>query len=144
MHVRKIGKLLTAAALALGLAACSSQPAEPESYNVLCPTGAPALATLGAQDVENTTVTYTDGTDALTAELAKKTVNTMSLSHRSIWEQRSMKKQTLTSWKLSSPGEICILSVPRTRNGNRKAERSLYLAKMRFLALYTMMCWHRM
>lgn len=72
MHVRKIGKLLTAAALALGLAACSSQPAEPVSYNVLCPTGAPALATLGAQDVENTTVTYTDGTDALTAELAKK------------------------------------------------------------------------
>ena len=51
MHVRKIGKLLTAAALALGLAACSSQPAEPVSYNVLCPTGAPALATLGAQDV---------------------------------------------------------------------------------------------
>lgn len=72
MFIRKLGKGLLAAGLALGLAACSSASQEPQSYSLLCPTGAPALATLGAENVENTTITRVEGTDPLMAELSKK------------------------------------------------------------------------
>lgn len=70
--VRKIGKLLCSFALAAGLSACSSASDDGEFYKILCPTGAPALATLGAEDVENTTIDYVDGTDILMSELAKE------------------------------------------------------------------------
>jgi len=73
MFIRKISKALLACGIALTLGACSNTTTQEDiSYEVLCPTGAPALATLGAKNVENTTITYVDGSDPLVAELSKK------------------------------------------------------------------------
>lgn len=82
MSFRRFGTGLIAAALTLTLAACSAPaatdtPAETESetaaaeeIKVLCPMGAPALATLGLED--NALVEYVEGTDLLVSELSKK------------------------------------------------------------------------
>ncbi len=70
---RKLGKAFIGMTLALGMVACSqSQTQTIESVKVLCPTGAPALAILGAVGDENVSIEYTEGTDVLTAELAKE------------------------------------------------------------------------
>ena len=76
--IKKFGKLLLSTVLACGLMACSSQQTAQteevveEPVKILCPTGAPALAILGAVENENITIEYTEGTDLLTAELAKE------------------------------------------------------------------------
>lgn len=65
-------KLIAAAAALTLIAGCSSTPAAAEKTKVLVPTGAPALgmlfATLDNPEVETE---YTEGTDLITAELAK-------------------------------------------------------------------------
>lgn len=74
MSVRKIGSFVLSAILSLSLVACSSNQAvtEPsEPVKVLAPTGAPALALLGAYGDENIEVETVEGTDVLTAELSK-------------------------------------------------------------------------
>lgn len=70
--LRKISLLVGSLALVVGLSACSSASNEVESYTILCPTGAPALAVLGAEEMKNTTIDYVDGTDILMSELAKE------------------------------------------------------------------------
>ncbi|MCF0246147.1 MAG: hypothetical protein HUJ55_04915 [Ileibacterium sp.] len=74
MAFRSAVKLAAAAALAFGLAACSSagqSTAESsEPLKVLAPAGAPALATLGLP--EDAQIEYVDGQDVLVSELAKK------------------------------------------------------------------------
>lgn len=79
MNFRKFGKAVLGAALALSMVACAQtakeevveEVVESEPVSILCPTGAPALAILGAVGDENVTIEYTEGTDLLTAELAK-------------------------------------------------------------------------
>lgn len=68
---KKLGKALLGAVLALSLFGCA-QDAKKEPVKVLCPTGAPALAILGAVGMEDVTIDYTEGADLLTAELAKE------------------------------------------------------------------------
>lgn len=74
---KKLGKALLGAVVAFGLFGCTQKASEGvevtavEPVKILCPTGAPALAVLGAVGDENITIDYTEGTDLLTAELAK-------------------------------------------------------------------------
>lgn len=70
MSLQRCLKGILAGALALGIAGCSSTASKPaEPVSVLCPTGAPALATLGLSDTNN--VEYVDGQELLLAELSK-------------------------------------------------------------------------
>lgn len=71
---KKLGKVFMAATLSLGLVACApKEEAEViEPVSILCPTGAPALATLGVYDQEDVTIDYVEGADVLTAELSKE------------------------------------------------------------------------
>ncbi|MDO4467468.1 MAG: hypothetical protein Q4C49_10775 [Bacillota bacterium] len=75
MNLKKFGRAVLSAVMALSVVACAQQPAKEETKNepvsILCPTGAPSLAVLGAVGDENVTIEYTEGTDLLTAELAK-------------------------------------------------------------------------
>ncbi|WP_348664604.1 hypothetical protein [Dubosiella newyorkensis] len=70
----RIKTVCFALACLLGMSACASAPQKEDSepYSMLCPNGAPALATLGAANVENTVISRVEGTDALLSELAKK------------------------------------------------------------------------
>ena len=70
--IKKLGKAFLAAALSLGLVACTQQPKKAEPVSILCPTGAPALAIMGAYGLEDVTIDYVEGTDVLTAELSKE------------------------------------------------------------------------
>lgn len=78
MLVRNVKKLLGAGlalVLTVSMSACSSiQDVQDstEPVKILCPTGAPALAMLGAEGLENVTIEYVEGSDVLTAELAKE------------------------------------------------------------------------
>ena len=71
MALRRTVKALLCIALFASMAACSSVPEEKTPAKVLCPTGAPALSTLGIQDPELAEVEYTEGQDLLAAELNK-------------------------------------------------------------------------
>lgn len=71
MALRRTVKALLCTALFASMAACSSVPEEKTPAKVLCPTGAPALSTLGIQDPELAEVEYTEGQDLLAAELNK-------------------------------------------------------------------------
>lgn len=74
---KKLGKVLLSLTLMSGMVACSSKQQQEEvaptveAVKVLCPTGAPSLAILGAVGDENVTIDYTEGADLLSAELAK-------------------------------------------------------------------------
>ena len=75
--LKRLSKALLAVGVALSLFGCSQSTSSTteetkEPVKVLCPTGAPALAMLGAVGDENVTIDYTEGTDLLTAELAKE------------------------------------------------------------------------
>ncbi len=75
MSLKKIVKVFLAAALSIGLAACSSGENEEvklEPVKILCPTGAPGLSLLGALNNDLVTVDFVEGTDVLTAEMAKE------------------------------------------------------------------------
>lgn len=75
MSLKKIVKVFLAAALSIGLAACSSgenEEVKPEPVKILCPTGAPGLSLLGALNNDLVTVDFVEGTDVLTAEMAKE------------------------------------------------------------------------
>lgn len=64
-------RLMAAAASLLLMAGCST--AAPEKTKILVPTGAPALGMLfGTVDNPDAELEYTEGTDLITAELAKK------------------------------------------------------------------------
>jgi NitT/TauT family transport system substrate-binding protein len=84
MSVRRGIKALLALSLSLGIAACSNTSdtssdtansaeteEQTETIKVLVPSGAPALALLGAYDQENIDVEIVEGSDVLSAELAK-------------------------------------------------------------------------
>ena len=68
--LKKCFKMILGAFMAFSMVACSSQP-EKEAVSILCPSGAPALAMLGAGLVENVTIDYAN-TDVLQAELSKE------------------------------------------------------------------------
>ena len=68
--LKKCFKMILGAFMAFSMVACSSQP-EKEAGSILCPSGAPALAMLGAGLVENVTIDYAN-TDVLQAELSKE------------------------------------------------------------------------
>lgn len=72
MSFRNVIKAAMAAALAIGIAGCSSaaDTTSNEPIKVLSPTGAPALSTLGLE-ADNITVDYVEGQDVLISELAK-------------------------------------------------------------------------
>lgn len=75
MSLKKIVKVFLAAALSIGLVACSSGENEEvnlEPVKILCPTGAPGLSLLGALNNDLVTVDFVEGTDVLTAEMAKE------------------------------------------------------------------------
>lgn len=74
MFIKKIFKALLAVTMCIGMAACSSgsDSSEQEPVKILCPTGAPSLSILGVLDNEYVTVDFVEGTDILTAEMAKK------------------------------------------------------------------------
>ena len=75
MSLKKIVKVFLVAALSIGLAACSSGENEEvklEPVKILCPTGAPGLSLLGALNNDLVTVDFVEGTDVLTAEMAKE------------------------------------------------------------------------
>ena len=69
--MKKLTKVLLSATLSLGLVACAKTE-KVEPIHVLCPTGAPALAMLGANGLEDVTIDYVEGADVLTAELSKE------------------------------------------------------------------------
>lgn len=84
MSVQRRVKWLLAGALALTLTGCSAQetdsssgtgteqePAAAETIKVLVPSGAPALGMLGAFDQDGIKIEVVEGTDVITAELAK-------------------------------------------------------------------------
>lgn len=68
MSVRNGLKGLLCLALAACLGGCASS-SQSEDISILCPTGAPALATLGLEDTNS--VEYVEGTDLLVSELSK-------------------------------------------------------------------------
>lgn len=71
---RKLGKVFMSMTLVMGLVACAQKDETVtvnEPVKVLCPTGAPSLAILGAVGDANVTIDYTEGADLLSAELAK-------------------------------------------------------------------------
>ena len=68
--LKKCFKMILGTFMAFSMVACSSQP-EKEAVSILCPSGAPALAMLGAGLVENVTIDYAN-TDVLQAELSKE------------------------------------------------------------------------
>ena len=72
MVIKRLVKALLASTLILSMAGCAKEEPKQEPVSILCPTGAPALATLGTLDNENVTIDYVSGPDALSAELAKK------------------------------------------------------------------------
>lgn len=74
MFVKKILKVLLAVTMCLGVAACSSgsDDSEQKPVKILCPSGAPGLSLLGVKDNEYVTIDFVEGTDVLTAELAKE------------------------------------------------------------------------
>lgn len=74
MSVKKIMKLFLAVLLGIGLVACASGESEEkqEPVKILCPTGAPGLSLLGVLDNDYVSVDFVEGTDVLTAEMAKE------------------------------------------------------------------------
>ena len=71
MLIRKLVKAVLASSLIFSMVGCA-QKEEPEPISILCPAGAPALGSLGALDDEMVSIEYVQGTDVLSAELAKK------------------------------------------------------------------------
>ncbi|MGM9948089.1 hypothetical protein [Floccifex sp.] len=68
--LKKYFKLFLGLVLSLGLVACSSKEETKEPVSILCPSGAPALALLGATNDENVSIEYANA-DVLQAELSK-------------------------------------------------------------------------
>ena len=72
MVVKRLVKAVLASTLLFTMVGCAKEESKPEPISILCPQGAPALATLGTVDNEMVTIDYVQGTDVLSAELAKK------------------------------------------------------------------------
>lgn len=75
MVIKRLVKAVLASSLIFSMVGCAQKEEpkpEPEPISILCPAGAPALGTLGALDDEMVSIEYVQGTDVLSAELAKK------------------------------------------------------------------------
>ena len=72
MVIKRLIKAVLASTLIFSMVGCAKEEPKPEPISILCPQGAPALATLGTIDNEMVTIDCVQGTDVLSAELAKK------------------------------------------------------------------------
>ena len=133
--MKRLTKVLTAAALGLSLFGCGAS--QNEEVKILAPSGAPALGILGAFDAENVaSVETVSGSDVLQAELAKEDGEYDII----VAPSNLGRGRTTMSWPLSSPGAICIW-YPPMRMRWRKRESSPLLVKGRSHSSYWNMHW---